>query len=46
LLPAILSCLVSPLAAIPGVQPLSSGLWFADFSGDSTSVPHSGDEEG
>jgi len=27
------SCLDSPLAAIPGVQPLSSGLRFADFSG-------------
>ena len=30
------SCLVSPLAAIPGVQSLSSGLRFAGFSGDST----------
>ena len=41
LLPAILSCLVSPPATIHGVQPLSSGLRFADFSGDSTAVPHS-----
>ncbi|GEM_PF-2518507 len=30
------SRLVSPLAAIPGVQSLSSGLRFAGFSGDST----------
>ncbi|GAL57551.1 hypothetical protein EV102420_08_00140 [Pseudescherichia vulneris NBRC 102420] len=30
------SCLVSPLAALPGVQSLSSGLRFAGFSGDST----------
>ena len=30
------SCLISPLAAIPGGQPLSSGLRFAGFSGDST----------
>ena len=33
LLQAILSCLDSPLSAIPGGQPLSSGLRFADFSG-------------
>ena len=33
LLQAILSCLDSPLAAIPGGQPLSSVLRFADFSG-------------
>jgi hypothetical protein len=31
--PAILSCLDSPLSAIPGGQPLSSVLRFADFSG-------------
>ncbi|BCU55410.1 hypothetical protein ENKO_20040 [Enterobacter kobei] len=30
------SCLISPLAAIPGGQPLSSGLRLAGFSGDST----------
>ena len=33
LLQAILSCLDSPLSAIPGGQPLSSGLRFTDFSG-------------
>ena len=33
LLQAILSCLDSPLSAIPGGQPLSSALRFADFSG-------------
>ncbi len=33
LLQAILSCLDSPLSAIPGGQPLSSVLRFADFSG-------------
>ena len=46
LLPAVGStrhpCLASPLAAIHGVQPLSSGLRFADFSGESTPVPRSG----
>jgi len=39
------SCLDSPLAAIPGVQPLPSGLRFADFSGDLIPVPYSGDGE-
>ena len=42
------SCLVSPLAALPGVQSLSSGLRFAGFSGDSTpcceTVPRSNNE--
>ena len=36
LLPAILSCLGSPLSAIHGVQTLSFTLRFADFSGDTT----------
>jgi len=36
---------MSPLAAFPGVQTLSSGLRFADFSGDSTPAPRSGEEE-
>ncbi len=38
LLQAILSCLDSPLAAIPGGQPLSSVLRFADFSGARASL--------
>jgi len=36
LLPAILSCLGSPLSTIHGVQTLSLTLRFADFSGDTT----------
>jgi len=44
LLPAILSCLGSPLSAIHGVQTLSFPLRFADFSGDTTPRCHIADK--